>query len=80
MARLNLSEGQANYLRALKADADRAQDALATAINAIALAVCDKGGVRYDLGADPFIEVTPPEALPEPETRELVHRDPGIWP
>ena len=80
MARIALTEHQANYMRALKADADRAQDALATAINAIALAVCDKGGVRYDFGAEPWIEVTPPDALPEPETRELVHRDPGIWP
>ena len=54
-----LTRAQADYLKALKADADRAADLFATALNAIALACGDRGGVVYDFGADPFVEVRP---------------------
>lgn len=60
-SRSALSPAQANYLRALKADADRAHEAFACAIQAVALAVSDMGEVRYDLGADPFVEVVTKE-------------------
>lgn len=56
-----LTRAQADYLKALQADAARAADVFATALNAVALAVHDKGGIRYDFGAEPWIEVTPRE-------------------
>ena len=59
--RINLTRAQADYLGKLKADAERAADSFATALNALALAVGDKGGIRYDLGTDPWIEVRPAE-------------------
>ena len=57
--RHNLTRAQADYLKALKADADRAADLFATALNAIALAYGDRGSVAYDFGAEPFVEVRP---------------------
>ena len=59
--KLPLARAQADYLKALQADAARAQDVFATALNAIALAAGDKGRVSYDFGPEPFVEVTPGE-------------------
>lgn len=56
-----LTRAQADYLKALQAEAARTADAFATALNAVALAVRDKGQIRYDFGAEPFVEVTPEE-------------------
>ena len=59
--RINLSRAQADYLAKLKAEAERAGDVFATALNALALAVSDNGGIAYDFGAAPFVEVRPTE-------------------
>lgn len=66
--RVPLTRAQADFLAKLKADAeraaafaDRALDVFHSALNGIALAVGDKGGVTFDFGPDPWIEVTPAE-------------------
>lgn len=57
--RIALTRGQADYLAKLKAEADRASDTFAACMNAVALAAGDNGDVTYDLGPEPWVEVTP---------------------
>ena len=61
MSRVAITRAQADYLRALQSDATRAQEAFACAIQVVALAADSKGQIKYDFGAEPFVEVTPGE-------------------
>jgi hypothetical protein len=57
--RIPLTDAQAQFLRSLKAEAERAQHNLALALNVLGLAVDDNGDLTYDLGPEPWIEVAP---------------------
>lgn len=56
--RIPLHRKQADYLTELRVLAQQADQRFQTALAALALAAGDNGDVAYDLGADPWIEVT----------------------
>lgn len=59
--RVPITRAQADFLKALKDEAERASQYFAVALNTLGLAVNHNGQVSYDLGPEPWIEVKAPE-------------------